>query len=160
MALSDKRNLPPGQRDLLRAREYKVDLDSRLNKTSVVTANDNRDGAGYYCEVCDCVIKDSMNFLDHINGENQALYYPNIILLSNIGKKHIQNLGMSMKLKKSTVEDVKARFELLKKKKQEEKKEYSLAERLKDAKEEQERMQSYTKDVSFIYLNEASYDKS
>ena len=57
---------------------------------------------------------------------------------------------MSMKLKKSTVEDVKARFELLKKKKQEEKKEYSLAERLKDAKEEQERMQSYTKDVSFI----------
>merc|ERR1712168_1056981 len=115
VALSDKRNLPPGQRDLLRAREYKVDLDSRLNKTSVVTANDNRDGAGYYCEVCDCVIKDSMNFLDHING-----------------KKHIQNLGMSMKLKKSTVEDVKARFELLKKKKQE---------------EEQERMQSYTKDV-------------
>ena len=70
MALSDKRNLPPGQRDLLRAREYKVDLDSRLNKTSVVTANDNRDGAGYYCEVCDCVIKDSMNFLDHINGKN------------------------------------------------------------------------------------------
>ena len=58
---------------------------------------------------------------------------------------------MSMKLKKSTVEDVKARFELLKKKKQEEKKEYSLAERLKDAKEEQERMQSYTKDVSFIW---------
>ena len=70
--------------------------------------------------------------------------------LLEIGKKHIQNLGMSMKLKKSTVEDVKARFELLKKKKQEEKKEYSLAERLKDAKEEQERMQSYTKDVSFI----------
>lgn len=75
MALSDKRNLPPGQRDLLRAREYKVDLDSRLNKTSVVTANDNRDGAGYYCEVCDCVIKDSMNFLDHINGKNMALYF-------------------------------------------------------------------------------------
>ena len=84
MALSDKRNLPPGQRDLLRAREYKVDLDSRLNKTSVVTANDNRDGAGYYCEVCDCVIKDSMNFLDHINGKNKALYYPNVIILPNI----------------------------------------------------------------------------
>ena len=63
---------------------------------------------------------------------------------------------MSMKLKKSTVEDVKARFEMLKKKKQEEKKEYSLAERLKDAKEEQERMQSYTKDVSFIILYETS----
>ena len=59
---------------------------------------------------------------------------------------------MSMKLKKSTVEDVKARFEMLKKKKQEEKKEYSLAERLKDAKEEQERMQSYTKDVSLTFF--------
>ena len=65
-AVSDKRNLPPGQRDLLRAREYKVDLDSRLNKTTVVSANDGT--GGYYCEVCDCVIKDSMNFLDHING--------------------------------------------------------------------------------------------
>merc|ERR1711937_5227 len=130
VALSDKRNLPPGQRDLLRAREYKVDLDSRLNKTSVVTANDNRDGAGYYCEVCDCVIKDSMNFLDHING-----------------KKHIQNLGMSMKLKKSTVEDVKARFELNKQKRQEKVKEYSLKERLQDAKEEQERMAAYSSQV-------------
>merc|ERR1712168_616964 len=130
VALSDKRNLPPGQRDLLRAREYKVDLDSRLNKTSVVTANDNRDGAGYYCEVCDCVIKDSMNFLDHING-----------------KKHIQNLGMSMKLKRSAAEDVKARFKLNKQKRQEKVKEYSLKERLQDAKEEQERMASYSSQV-------------
>ena len=53
-----------------KARDYKVDLDSRLNKTQVVTmADGSKDGsAGYYCEVCDCVIKDSMNFLDHING--------------------------------------------------------------------------------------------
>ena len=79
-----------------------------------------------------------------------------VCVINKIGKKHIQNLGMSMKLKKSTVEDVKARFEMLKKKKQEEKKEYSLAERLKDAKEEQERMQSYTKDVSFVILYETS----
>ena len=39
-AVSDKRNLPPGQRDLLQAREYKVDLDSRVNKTQVVTMAD------------------------------------------------------------------------------------------------------------------------
>jgi len=130
--VSDKRNLPPGQRDLLQAREYKVDLDSRLNKTQVVTMSDGaKDGsAGYYCEVCDCVIKDSMNFLDHING-----------------KKHIQNLGMSMKLKRSTVEDVKARFELNKRKREEKQKEYSLKERLQDAKEEQERMAAYTSQV-------------
>ena len=54
---------------------------------------------------------------------------------------------MSMKLKRSTVEDVKARFELNKKKREEQKKEYSLKERLQDAKEEQERMASYSAQV-------------
>ena len=54
---------------------------------------------------------------------------------------------MSMKLEKSTVEDVKARFEMFKKKKKEQKKEYSLQERLQDAKEEQERMAAYSTQV-------------
>jgi len=45
-----------------------------------------------------------------------------------------------MKLERSTVEDVKARFEMFKNKKKEKIKEYSLQERLQDAKEEQERM--------------------
>ena len=63
-------------------------------------------------------------------------------------------MGMSMKLKKSTVEDVKARFEFLKEKKKQEKKEYSLSERLEDAKEEEEKMQAYTQQVSKLHLNE------
>ena len=54
---------------------------------------------------------------------------------------------MSMKLEKSTVEDVKARFEMFKNKKKEQKKEYSLQERLQDAKEEQERMAAYSTQV-------------
>ena len=54
---------------------------------------------------------------------------------------------MSMKVKKSTVDDVKKRFEFLKNKKSEAEKQYNLAERLRDAKEEAERMQSYTTQV-------------
>lgn len=129
---SDKRNLPPSKRDMLTARDYKVDLDSKVNRTSVVSMTDGgKDGsAGYYCEVCDCVIKDSMNYLDHING-----------------RKHIQNLGMSMNLTRSTVEDVKKRFKMHKEKKVVEKKEYSLAERLADAAEEEERMAAYSVQV-------------
>ena len=69
-----------------------------------------------------------------------------------LGKKHIQNLGMSMKLKRSTVDDVKARFELNKQKRQEKVKEYSLKERLQDAKEEQERMTAYSSQVSCTQL--------
>ncbi len=37
---SDKRNLPPSKRDMLTARDYKVDLDSKVNRTSVVSMTD------------------------------------------------------------------------------------------------------------------------
>jgi DNA-binding transcriptional MerR regulator len=73
--------------------------------------------------VCDCVVKDSINFLDHING-----------------KKHQRNLGMSMKVERSSLDQVKKRFEMNKRKEDDKKKEYDFEERIKELKEEVEKL--------------------
>ncbi|KAK1295496.1 hypothetical protein QJS10_CPA16g01629 [Acorus calamus] len=92
---------PAVQRKPLKHRDYEVDLDSRLGKTQVVTPiAPLSQQAGYYCAVCECVVKDSANYLDHING-----------------KKHQRALGMSMRVERASLQQVQERFELMKKRK-------------------------------------------
>ncbi|KAB5529166.1 hypothetical protein DKX38_019247 [Salix brachista] len=82
---------PPVQRKPLKHRDYEVDLDSRLGKTQFLVKWVSFDflqivlacakvvtpiaplsqQAGYYCSVCECVVKDSANYLDHINGKKR-----------------------------------------------------------------------------------------
>lgn len=100
-AQKSKSKGPPVQRKPLKHRDYEVDLNSRLGKTQVVTPiAPLSQQAGYFCSVCECVVKDSANYLDHING-----------------KKHQRALGMSMRVERASLEQVQQRFENLKKRK-------------------------------------------
>jgi U4/U6.U5 tri-snRNP component SNU23 len=108
-------------RELLKQREGKLNLDSRVGKTHIATSSrighEGLESAlhagsgprepGFYCEACDCVLKDSLSYLDHING-----------------RRHQQNIGYEMKVERSTLEQVKARLAALKAKKAQGKKSY------------------------------------
>ncbi|XKL64669.1 hypothetical protein PGB90_004755 [Kerria lacca] len=124
------RKKPVVRRELLKQRDYKVDLDSKLGKSIVITKNTpSSQSGGYYCNVCDCVVKDSINFLDHING-----------------KKHQRNLGMSMRVERSSLDQVKKRFEVNKRKLDEKKKDYDLEQRVKELREEEEKLKEYRRE--------------
>ncbi|KAJ3092402.1 zinc finger, matrin-type 2 [Quaeritorhiza haematococci] len=113
---------PTAPRDLLKARDYKIDLSANLNKTQVVQASSVASKQpGFYCEVCDCTVKDSVNYLDHING-----------------RKHQRNLNVSMKVERSTADQVRARLEALKKAAENPEEEYDLDARLEKRKREEE----------------------
>ncbi|KAJ1674445.1 U4/U6.U5 snRNP associated protein [Spiromyces aspiralis] len=105
---------PVPERGLLQARTTKVNLAGMLGKTQVVQASSVASRQpGFYCRVCDCTVKDSVAYLDHING-----------------KKHQRNLEMSMRVKRDTIDDVKSKLEALKKRKEQPQKEYDFDERV------------------------------
>lgn len=88
-------------RAFLSARTESLGLDSKVGKTEVVkpVASNAAGGAGWFCEVCKCTLKDSAAYLDHING-----------------KKHQRALGFSMRVERAGVSQVKSKLESLKRK--------------------------------------------
>lgn len=100
------------KRAFLQARTERIsDFDERVgSKVEVIledTIGASKDGvikkmgAGWHCSVCNCMLKDSNAYLDHING-----------------RKHLKQLGFSMRVERSTESDLMTKLSQLKKKKE------------------------------------------
>eukprot|EP01066_Platyproteum_vivax_P008729 Platyproteum_vivax@DN3735_c0_g1_i1.p1 len=94
-----KLNLVPADaRSFLRQRKSDLRLEDKLNKKEVVTTYSSKEHqGGYWCSTCECLIKDSQAWLDHING-----------------RKHNRVLGMSMRVERVGVSKVRERLKQLK----------------------------------------------
>ncbi|CDJ57932.1 C2H2-type zinc finger-containing protein, related [Eimeria maxima] len=85
--------LPPcGYRQLLQRRTFKIDFAREVGRTKIVTLQTPRmQQGGFWCDICECLCKDSQAYLDHINGRN-----------------HNRLLGMSMRVERVSLARVKA----------------------------------------------------
>lgn len=73
-------------------REGGVDLDARVGTAEVVAS---AAASGFFCDVCGVGLKDSNRYLSHVNS-----------------KAHQKALGMSMRVRRSTKEEVREAFAL------------------------------------------------
>lgn len=67
-------------------------------------------------------------------------------ILKNTSIADQRNLGMSMRVERSSLDQVKKRFEMNKKKLEERKKDYDIESRVKELKEEEDKLKEYRKE--------------
>ncbi|TFY83555.1 hypothetical protein EWM64_g467 [Hericium alpestre] len=99
--LKGKRTDLPKPTELMKRREHDLELEKNLGKTMVVQNVGGRGPGqpGFYCETCNRTYKDSVGYLDHING-----------------RAHLRALGQTTRIERSTVEQVRARIAYLREK--------------------------------------------
>ncbi len=69
---SDEEEAIGTNKAFIKARDYKLELDHKAGKVEVINplAEDGAK-AGFWCEVCKCLLKDSTSYLDHLNGKKR-----------------------------------------------------------------------------------------
>lgn len=113
--------LPASQRTYLKQRKVDLELDKNLGKAQVVTQHTIKPmQGGYWCSVCECLLKDSSTYLEHVNG-----------------RRHNRNLGMNMKVEKVGVDRVKEKLKSMRKE-PESVEQMDIAARIQALEEEQE----------------------
>ena len=59
---------------ILARRGEELDLEAKAGKTQVLTdAMMHKKAGGWWCDVCECLLRDSANYLDHINGKKHQV---------------------------------------------------------------------------------------
>ncbi|KAJ0390131.1 hypothetical protein P43SY_010704 [Pythium insidiosum] len=59
-------------RAFLKARADRVTLDENVGSVRVIKGEDAVKTNGFFCEVCEMTLKDSVAYLDHINGKRRT----------------------------------------------------------------------------------------
>jgi U4/U6.U5 tri-snRNP component SNU23 len=122
----------------MQARETSLELDKNLGKTMVVSGGLQRGpGApGYYCDLCDRTLKDSVAYLDHLNSRQREPFSVWPILYS-YRLQDLRKLGQNTKIHRSTLDQVRLRIAQLREQTKERTnaKAYDFEQRLKEIKD-------------------------
>ena len=73
----------------------KIDFDSYTSRTATIgtCVSKSYNSGGFHCSVCDIIVKDNLTYLDHVNC-----------------RRHLKLLGMSMKTRRSTFQEVRRKL--------------------------------------------------
>ncbi|KAM0789501.1 hypothetical protein ACM66B_000320 [Microbotryomycetes sp. NB124-2] len=124
----------PKPTELMKARDNPLELDKNLNKTIIVNAGAGSGPGqpGFFCDVCKRTLKDSLRYLEHING-----------------RSHLRRLGQTTKVAKSTLNDVRLKIAQLREQTSAaaDSKKYDFASRIKEIKEAELRSKQEAKEA-------------
>ncbi|KAG0004811.1 zinc finger, matrin-type 2 [Entomortierella chlamydospora] len=137
-----KTKTAPTEEAIAAERSERLVLESAVGKTQVVQGGPAGRAPGFYCKVCDCVLKDSKAYMDHRNGRN-----------------HLKNMGVDTKAVREDVSDVIAKLESMKRKAEEPKKnKYDLDARLEEVKRQEDRERAEKRERKKQKKNEKKAD--